>query len=1123
MEGHEMANLRKRIAVLIGQGDENYQSRFISGLIAQAFSLNMDVCVFSMFRKYQDTSVREAAESNIFHLVNYSMFDGIVLLKDSIQTPNVARMIEENIKEKYTGPVLVVESESDFFDTLSSDNYSAMEDLVSHFIEKHNFTDIAYLTGKKWHKHSQQRLAAFKDTMEKHQLTIGKDRIIDGDFWYNSGERCADYLLSSDKKLPQAVICANDAMAIGLCDALEKRGVKIPADIAVAGFDSGKEGQTSPKTITSAILPAVECGTYAANYICDRLNGRKPKIEPVKPRTVIGESCGCHFQTMPDLTMRRASWKTENSEEGYTSVNTTMQESLMAQANLTDFINNIYSYAYQIKGASSFHLCLCSKWKYMEETTPLHVENDGYPRRMIYAIRYHSSRMDSRVGLDETFETKDILPELWEESDKPRAFIFTPVFFESECYGYAAVSYGDEGRSYDEVYRRWIMAIARGFEHIRQKCVCDILQKKLLEYQKSGRLGVMTDAFETLDEEQKQDYELVKKILDENLLTYHFQPIVNAKDGSIFAYEALMRSNTEKRISPLDIIKYAFMQGRLSDVEEATFINVLSVLEHLPDLFGDAKMFINSIPGVQVSKEAKELITTHLKKLSSQAVVELTESSELSEEDLNGLKDYYEGLNVPIAVDDYGTGYSNVSNLLRYKPNFVKIDRSLLSGIHEDTQKQHFVREIIEFCHDSNIKALAEGVETKSELQEVIHLGADLIQGYYTARPSEKVISVIDEKIVQMIKIYSQEKEDGALRQIYRAGKSNRVNLAMLEKDGCSDIIVGDEDAVYKDFSLIGTPANQTGMHIRFENGYEGRVSIENVLLTNVKGRPSIELGENCKVTLILNGENGLLHTGIKVPESSELTMEGEGSLLINLDGDFCYGIGNDENSRHGKLVFEQDGKIRIECNGKTVVGIGSGLGGVIRINRGHYQLMGRNDTAVGLGCINGDALLDIDRCLLESDYQVKNGVSIGSLKGEAITNIFKSLVKITGGGSKYVGIGTLGEKDMKLKVFDANVMINIGADDSTCAGSLYGKSIIMGNHAGMTFENVGKNVLIFGGLKDTGRMELWDVDTKVKSHSGLNVETYFKEDRIRLVNGKCKILVNNKEIERNLRFETMQ
>ena len=125
---------RKRIALLLGQADEYYQERFIKGFLKQAFEDDMDVCVFSMYIKYQDTPAREIGDSNIFHLVNYSKFDAVVLLLDTIQTPGVASDLEEEIKSRFSGPVLVVDLESKYFKTIWTDGYTPVRRLIDHLI-----------------------------------------------------------------------------------------------------------------------------------------------------------------------------------------------------------------------------------------------------------------------------------------------------------------------------------------------------------------------------------------------------------------------------------------------------------------------------------------------------------------------------------------------------------------------------------------------------------------------------------------------------------------------------------------------------------------------------------------------------------------------------------------------------------------------------------------------------------------------------------------------------------------------------------------------------------------------------------------------------------------------------
>lgn len=1108
---------RKRIAILAGQADESYQSRFIEGFLKQAFQYDYDVCVFSMWKKYQDTATREQGDSNIFKLINYKLFDGIVILKDTIQTPEVAKNLEESIHDIFGGPVIVIEQDSPYFQSVISDGYTPVVGLVSHLIEHHGYTDIAFLSGKKWHSHAKQRLKAYRDAMESHGLTVREDRIIYGDFWYRSGELCVEQLLSKENDLPQAVACANDCMAIGLCEALEKRGIHVPEDIAVVGYDSSEEGQNSPKPVTSAIVDAKGCGEYAAQMINAELEERNLAAVNISAKLFIGESCGCRTEAAHIRSMLRPEWSTDISEEGFKSVNNSMPEDLLAQTSLTELINTIYTYAYQLKGMESFHLCLNDVWKGMENNPHLHCKNVGYTRRMIYVLRYNSSGTGNMVGLNDNFETTEILPELTAPHVAPKAFFFTPLFYEEECFGYTAISFGERPKSYDEIYRLWVNTVARGLECMRRTSIMQLLEAQGADENNGKFADAFSAAKDSLTQEERQELDTVENILDYNLLTYNFQPIVRTTDGEIYSYEALMRSKTDKKISPLKIIRYANILNRLNDVERATFLNVLSVVDSDRESFGDRKVFINSIPGIKLSDEDFIEIQRLLGKHSDIAVVELTEEAELSDAELNVMKRRFRELNVETAVDDYGTGYSNVSNLLRYMPNYVKIDRSLLSEIQDKPQKQHFVREIIEFCHDNGIMALAEGVETSEELRTVIHLGADLIQGYYTAKPSENIVPDIDERIKGEIRAYRQERQDGMSKHIYVAGRTNRVSLSTLTKDGNTDIVVPAENMVYKDITFIGMPGNATEIHMRIEPDYVGRLTLDNVSFANVKSRPCIELSKGADVTLILRGDNTLDKGGILVPEGARLTVEGEGNLSINTDAGDYYGIGNDSSSRHGDILFDQDGEIRIVSDGKKGVCIGSGLGGSIAVNRGKYVLEASGDMCVGIGAITGAAELVLNKCSFETDISIYKGVCIGSVEGNAKLEAKYSSLKCYAGGSEVVGIGTINGDHSEIDIGDANITVNLRADTSTCAGALNGKTDISIRFSGFKMENGGSKALALGGYSEDTRVELNNVDTSVKLRTTLDRDTFAPEENISIINGRNRFVINGQEREREV------
>lgn len=250
----------------------------------------------------------------------------------------------------------------------------------------------------------------------------------------------------------------------------------------------------------------------------------------------------------------------------------------------------------------------------------------------------------------------------------------------------------------------------------------------------------------------REEYHLFNTLIEKNMFSYHFQPIVRADNGQIYAYEALMRTDSVIGFSPLEVLDIAKEYQRLYDIERATMFNVMCRYVDDKDKFKDRKIFINSLPGYFLNKQDKELFGNLYSEYVNNFVFEITEGDTTSPEELDRIRylGNEDGTNV-IAVDDYGTGHSNIVNLINYAPQIVKIDRFLMSDIHNDSNKQMLVKGVIDFAKANDIKVLAEGIETSDELKKVIELGVDYIQGYYTGRPVLEPIDEIDASIKEEI------------------------------------------------------------------------------------------------------------------------------------------------------------------------------------------------------------------------------------------------------------------------------------------------------------------------------------------------------------------------------------
>ncbi|MBO4310662.1 MAG: EAL domain-containing protein [Lachnospiraceae bacterium] len=249
-------------------------------------------------------------------------------------------------------------------------------------------------------------------------------------------------------------------------------------------------------------------------------------------------------------------------------------------------------------------------------------------------------------------------------------------------------------------------------------------------------------------EDSKDHYEDLMLVLNKNLLTYYFQPIVDALTGEIYAYEALMRTSGGIEISPLVLLDTAAKYKKLYELERLTLFGIMDYyVEHF-ETFKGRRLFINSIPGHFLNDEDFKLFTEKYKDYIKYCVFEITEQNSISDGELYKIKTLtVDDMQGQLAVDDYGSGQSNIQNLLRYTPNIVKIDRFLIKDISKDSNKQLFMSNIIEFAKLNDMRVVGEGVETEEEMKTVAKYGVDYIQGFYTARPNPEPIDTIPGEI----------------------------------------------------------------------------------------------------------------------------------------------------------------------------------------------------------------------------------------------------------------------------------------------------------------------------------------------------------------------------------------
>lgn len=256
-------------------------------------------------------------------------------------------------------------------------------------------------------------------------------------------------------------------------------------------------------------------------------------------------------------------------------------------------------------------------------------------------------------------------------------------------------------------------------------------------------------------EEKYRDSQIRKefhRFVKEELVTYYFQPIISAKTGKIEAYEALMRANLPILKRPDVVMKIAREEGALREIERMTMFRATEAFADLREkkrIKGDALLFINSIASQHMAAKDEIEFNNRYAELQKQIVIEITEEESIDYHALE-IKRNAPGFEGAFALDDYGSGYSNEKSLLDLAPKYIKVDLSIIRDIDTDPDKQQIVENIVAYAHKRDMKIVAEGLETPEEIQKVLELEVDLLQGFYLARP-EPVPGNINEDALKII------------------------------------------------------------------------------------------------------------------------------------------------------------------------------------------------------------------------------------------------------------------------------------------------------------------------------------------------------------------------------------
>lgn len=290
----------KKIALIMEGWKRFITYAWPAGILQRIHETDEEVNLY-IFNSSGDWSLDEAyntGEYNIHRLPDFSEFDGIILDLNNIRTPGVCEDIID-AAAKSGRPVISLANEIRDFYYVGIDNAKAITEVMEHLYKVHDCRKFWFAMGAEENYENRVRVQALKTYMDEQGITFEEKDFYYGNYEYSCGYEGFGKLLADHQEIADAVICANDNIAVGVCEAAAEKGYHIPTDFLVSGFDNFDKAVYFTPSITTVSHIREEVGYACADILLKIWDGQPvSRFTYTGTRLEIGESCGC-FEDKP--------------------------------------------------------------------------------------------------------------------------------------------------------------------------------------------------------------------------------------------------------------------------------------------------------------------------------------------------------------------------------------------------------------------------------------------------------------------------------------------------------------------------------------------------------------------------------------------------------------------------------------------------------------------------------------------------------------------------------------------------------------------------------------------------------------------------------------------------------
>lgn len=466
----------KVVAFVVAGFFYDEQTRILKKMVMEAAKRHCKIVFFSTLSDFFYHDLNAAGEKKIFDAICVERYDAIVLMSETFKED--AEQLTLVKKANMAGvPIITVDKSFDGCINLAFDYGDTFREVVRHMVEVHGYRTINFMGGIPGNSFSEERLTVFKEVLAKNNIPYEPERVYWGYFWEDPTEEAMKKMFADALPMPEAIICANDSMAITVCKCLQERGYRVPEDVAVSGFDGIELEKYNRPRLTTGIrnedeLIRMLCDIIATGEYESDENGKVL----IYSKMQLGGSCGCANLESMQVTSDMAKLKAEVIQQ------------IEYQGNLNQLIVNfghaerfadIIEAIPEYMGALRYKtFWFCANTDLIEETeistqqeNAYEADNASYTKSM-NVLRYCNDGEKPKADYWESMAFGELIPDRKKQLEENDFLLVLTMHMKGKAVGYTAITF--------DLDLFWITAYAAFITSFRQLLEMQKAQMELM-------------------------------------------------------------------------------------------------------------------------------------------------------------------------------------------------------------------------------------------------------------------------------------------------------------------------------------------------------------------------------------------------------------------------------------------------------------------------------------------------------------------------------------------------------------------------------------------------------------------------------------------------------------------